>query len=373
MSAFTQAETLQDLCTLTLEVCHELALLIRPFYDSLGSETSKLKSDKSVFTIADGIVQHLLINSFFITKIGSIIGEEDDCIVNLVTRPYTVDDLIVPEEYFNLIDEIKIKIESLSQRLSIEKYQELCVFIDPIDGTREFSTMLGEQCSICVGFSNGTTGLPVAGVVFRPLTTPYTFAAGAVSEHYHESLLDYPATPTPHGLLTSNGSISPFIQQLILELGYTRVPSGGAGNKMLMLLEGKGGCYIQDRGVSRWDTCAAQAVIESARGTCSKLTAFVANQTLVSYTYLKSTINLDFDPTALANQTPYNSNLSKERAGAIKQGEKFPITEEEIHTTTKPYSNLCGVFALDQTNLGKLEEFAAAIERAKAVAEPSYD
>jgi hypothetical protein len=52
--------------------------------------------------------------------------------------------------------------------------------------------------------------------------------------------------------LISNGSISPFIGHLIDELGYTRVRSGGAGNKMLMLLEGKGGCYIQDRGVSRW-------------------------------------------------------------------------------------------------------------------------
>jgi len=31
------------------------------------------------------------------------------------------------------------------------------------------------------------------------------------------------------------------------ELGYERVPSGGAGNKMLMLLEGRGSAYIQDR------------------------------------------------------------------------------------------------------------------------------
>ena len=35
---------------------------------------------------------------------------------------------------------------------------------------------------------------------------------------------------------------------------------------MLMLLENKGGVYIQDRGLSRWDTCAAQAVIEAYGG-----------------------------------------------------------------------------------------------------------
>ena len=39
------------------------------------------------------------------------------------------------------------------------------------------------------------------------------------------------------------------------------MPSGGAGNKLMMLLEGKGAVYIQDRGVSRWDTCGPQAVI----------------------------------------------------------------------------------------------------------------
>ena len=50
------------------------------------------------------------------------------------------------------------------------------------------------------------------------------------------------------GLLTSNGTISLFLRDLMEEMKYQRVPSGGAGNKMLMLLEGKGDIYIQDRG-----------------------------------------------------------------------------------------------------------------------------
>lgn len=39
------------------------------------------------------------------------------------------------------------------------------------------------------------------------------------------------------------------------ELGYERVPSGGAGNKMLMLLEGRGSAYIQDRYVLSNGSC----------------------------------------------------------------------------------------------------------------------
>lgn len=62
---------------------------------------------------------------------------------------------------------------------------------------------------------------------------------GAHSEGFVEDRLDTVASPV-NGLLTSNGKISPFIEQLITGMGYVRVPSGGAGNKMLMLLEGKG-------------------------------------------------------------------------------------------------------------------------------------
>ena len=53
-------------------------------------------------------------------------------------------------------------------------------------------------------------------------------------------------------------------------------PFRGAGNKMLMLLEGKGAAYIQDRGVSRWDTCACEAVIDAHGGLLCKLPAIVS-------------------------------------------------------------------------------------------------
>ena len=80
------------------------------------------------------------------------------------------------------------------------------------------------------------------------------------------------------GLLTTNSPISPFVGSLVEDLGAVRVRSGGAGNKMMMLLERSiyGGCddgdgggpmlYIQDRGVSRLDTCAAEGVLEAHGG-----------------------------------------------------------------------------------------------------------
>ena len=65
---------------------------------------------------------------------------------------------------------------------------------------------------------------------------PPTYAIGALSAsgaHYTESLLDSAVSPPRRGLLTSNGGISPFIKELMTQLQCERVPSGGAGNKVM--------------------------------------------------------------------------------------------------------------------------------------------
>ncbi len=53
--------------------------------------------------------------------------------------------------------------------------------------------------------------------------------------------------------------MSPFIADLIDELGYDRVRSVASGNRAMMLLEGKGGAYIRDTGgFAKWDTSGPQ-------------------------------------------------------------------------------------------------------------------
>jgi hypothetical protein len=146
------------------------------------------------------------------------------------------------------------------------------------------------------------------------------------------------------------------------ELNFERVPSGGAGNKMMMVLEGRGTCYIQDRGVSRWDTCAAQAVLEANGGALVKLNDFIQSKQLVSYTYRRSDTNLDFVP-GLASLTPYNATIKGFPKGAAAND------VNEVH----PYSNLSGLFAISKAGLQNIDSYADAISRAKAVHAPSYD
>lgn len=328
--------------------------MVQTFYkhcNGINSDSGvTLKADKSVFTIADGIVQTLLVNYLFKQEnFKSIVGEED-AEVNIVSASahYSVDGLTVPDEYIPLIDKCRDDMTALSNEIDKEAYKDLTIFIDPIDGTREFSTALGEQCSICIGFSDAG-GKPVAGIVYRPIDC--TYATGAVSEGYFEQKLNIAPSSNNKGLLTSNGSISPFIKNLIDKLGFERVPSGGAGNKMLMLLEGKGVVYIQDRGVSRWDTSGAQAVIEAKGGILTKLSPFVRDRSLESYTYLQAELNTDFEE-GLSNLTPYNANDKN----AVKKGDA-PRTgaREEF----KSYSNICGLLAVNaqgSDSLGSIYE-----------------
>lgn len=377
MAEFSTAVRLQNLCRVSTRACAVLSPMVVAFYSAITGETAKLKSDASVFTIADGIVQHLLVEHLFCgDKFAAIVGEEDST-VDINQSPYKVEDLTVPEDFTAIVDAAKEGIKALSQEIDQQAYKDLTIFIDPIDGTREFSTGLGEQCSICIGFSDAS-GKPVAGVVYRPITQPPTYVAGAASEGFVERKLDMATTENanPKGLLTSNGSISPFIQELMRQLGYSRVPSGGAGNKMLMLLEGKGSAYIQDRGVSRWDTCGAEACIEAHGGLLKKLTKFaaagdagaaVSASGMESYTYLQSESNLDFEE-GTSNLTPYNC-IEK---GLVKKGEPSRLGSL---AEFKPYSNICGLLALSAAGNTEaaLRDYYAAIQATKQISAPSFD
>ncbi len=144
MSQFVESKKFENLCKTSKSACDVLAPMVLAFYQSITGETAKLKSDASVFTIADGIVQHLLINFLFNgDKFKAVIGEEDESNVNISTLPYTVDDLTVPGEYTELINSVREGISQLAAEISKDFYQDITILIDPIDGTREFSTGLG--------------------------------------------------------------------------------------------------------------------------------------------------------------------------------------------------------------------------------------
>lgn len=357
MSAASDA---QRLVTATVEACDALQPLVRALYDSLRGDGTTLKEDQSVFTIADGLVQQLVKKHLLQGRVHAIVGEEDSADIEVSRAPYKVDHLVVPAQFDALIATARDALE-LIRRDRVPLCGALTAFVDPIDGTREFSTKLGEQCSICIGFAT-PDGRAYAGVVYRPLTTPPTFAGGCAADGFVVSRLDRAPVPS-RGLLTSNGGISPYLEALMLELGVGRVKAGGCGNKVLMLLERKGGYYIQDRGVSRWDTCAAEAVVAAHGGVLGKLSSLLAAADAATgqcepYTYRQSATNLDFVP-GLAALTPYNA-AAKVAGGAAQQATRV----EDV----KAYANLCGLVAV----LAPADINAAACQAAARKAAPEF-
>ena len=70
-SLTTAARTtpLTDLCQISKEACDAVTPMLLAFYEKIADQrhggVSKLKSDATFFTIADGIVQHMFINHLF--------------------------------------------------------------------------------------------------------------------------------------------------------------------------------------------------------------------------------------------------------------------------------------------------------------------
>ena len=466
---YTQFGPLEALCVATLKTCHALTPAIRALYQAINTNTNNntnnatttTKADDSILTIADGIVQSLLIETLALQEIlGHVVGEEEDGTINLTTKPYAVGEtLVIPKEFEPIIDETrhhisKIRHEfqaSLSASIAAstatasntrkknltrhDYYQTVTAFIDPIDGTREFATNHGEQCTICVGFAATRSGRPVAGVIYRPLSSSAlppaeateaassSWAVGAHEEQYF-ALSSSSATTSPPpqeggSFLTTNGRISPFLTACLDELHYHRVPSGGAGNKVLRLLEAEEAAeidtrrppsvYIQDRGVSRWDTCAAQAVLEAQGGILYNLERFLQDApppltttrtntnnedenaaaediSSFSYTYRQTDTNLDFVPgvavltkynAAAAMVDPTSSTHNKEGStsggttATTAHSPRFAHTVSEV----KPYANLGGLFAVTKrmNTPSRKRELWQALHRAAHVSPPAFD
>jgi len=360
---------LQDLCQISKEACDAVTPMLKAFYDKISDQrhggASKLKSDATYFTIADGIVQHMFIEHLFAgNKFAQIVGEEDESVINILEKPFTVDDLIVPDEFNAIIAATLKEIQMLASRIDSSLYNTMTVFVDPIDGTREFATAQGEYVTILIGY-NDAVGQPAAGIMYRPLTEPCTWAAGAKSEEVVMGNLDMADPPVPNGMLITDAQVSPFIVELIDELGYERVRSVASGNRAMMLLEGKGGAYIRDTGgFAKWDTSAPTAVLEAYGGTMSKLPPFLEDASLMPYTHLKTTKNLDFVP---GQSTLTLSNI-RDKAAFVK-GSNLSVNDV---TSVKEYSCMQGLVAVDKAAMGDLPKIRQAMEEVMKENNPTY-
>ena len=364
---FSSAASERPLSNL-LEVCKIACDAVTPLVHTIyqdGDRVDAVKADRSDFTLADGLVQSLLVRLLLSSGCG-FVGEEEVDASAVDAPPFVAGGITAPPAVAAEVVAARDRLDELAARLEPRpEYARLVAFLDPIDGTREFVGGRGGECSVCVGFADGDTGEVRAGLVYRPLTTPPTYAYGAASEGCAESaLLPAPAAGGGGGgLLVTRQGKSEFLAALAEELDVRWEPTGGAGNKFLRLLEDPDELYIQDRGLSRWDTCAAQGVLEAHGGAVVKLSAFERRGELEPYAYRRGDRNADFEP-GLALLTRYNA-----RDAAAVDGAAVATAVEQL----KPHANTCGLLALPPSEMSALPEYRKAIEAAAAKHPPAYD
>lgn len=176
---------------------------------------------------------------------------------------------------------------------------EVCVFVDPVDGTREFveCRLHAVQCLIGIAYR----GRAIAGVV----GLPFFSSEAAMSSHSFGTQVQM-----IYGVVGSQGIVGlPYVQQgkrkhndsdpvmalalsaeegkgcpalmaardVILgpvgnnSVSHTIIHAGGCGNKILKLLLGQADATLFNLSSSRWDTCATEALLVAAGGRLTTL------------------------------------------------------------------------------------------------------
>ncbi|XP_018574800.1 3'(2'),5'-bisphosphate nucleotidase 1 isoform X2 [Anoplophora glabripennis] len=155
--------------------------------------------------------------------------------------------------------------------------EDIVVWVDPLDGTSEYTQGLLDHVTVLIGIA--VNGRAVGGVIHQPY-------------HNYQTKKDVPGRtlwglvglgtggfevvdpPSDKFIITTTRSHSDGIVVKALEAlkpdEILRV--GGAGHKVLLLLEGRAHAYVfASKGCKKWDTCAPEAVLEALGGTLTDI------------------------------------------------------------------------------------------------------
>ncbi|XP_011896046.1 3'(2'),5'-bisphosphate nucleotidase 1 isoform X2 [Macaca nemestrina] len=151
--------------------------------------------------------------------------------------------------------------------------EELVVWVDPLDGTKEYTEGLLDNVTVLIGIAY--EGKAIAGVINQPY---YNYEAGpdAVLGRTIWGVLGLGAfgfqlkeVPAGKHIITTTRSHS---NKLVTDCVTAMNPDavlrvGGAGNKIIQLIEGKASAYVfASPGCKKWDTCAPEVILHAVGG-----------------------------------------------------------------------------------------------------------
>lgn len=194
----------------------------------------------------------------------TIFGEEDLNPADVVDKSFIVEELD---------SDVLQKASVLPDELKSVKDEDVCIWIDPLDGTAEFTQGLLDHVTVLVGIS--VNGKAVAGIISQPY---FNYKAGpnaglgriiwAIVGLGAFGVVQERPPQDQRVITTTRSHMTDAVSQAINACEPTNVLQvGGAGHKVLLLIEGKAHAYLfASPGCKKWDTCAPEAVLHAIGG-----------------------------------------------------------------------------------------------------------
>jgi len=272
--------------------CHEIRCVQQARQDGFGLEVEwkDARDPKSALTEADARAQQAIVTSLS-NEWGpalTIVGEEDDEEDKDDDNNHKDDKTTGStrgDEAFLRRDLVKFSVDNNNVHNDNDddddvhvNLQDVAIFVDPVDGTREFVEGRLKNCQALVGIA--VRGQAMAGAIGIPfpsgdLSAETTVVYGQVGVGY--GVVGTPLEPNHEN---SNSLLRPILASgdatidvmvtarriIENELGGSNALYGGAGNKVLATALGYADCTIQHRFGGAWDTCAPEAILRAMGG-----------------------------------------------------------------------------------------------------------
>ncbi|KAM5185167.1 3'(2'),5'-bisphosphate nucleotidase 1-like [Callospermophilus lateralis] len=151
--------------------------------------------------------------------------------------------------------------------------EDLVVWVDPLDGTKEYTEGLLDNVTVLLGIAY--EGKAIAGIINQPY---YNYQAGPDPVlgrtiwgvlglgAFGFQLKEVPGRK--HIIRTTRSHSNKLVTDCISAMNPDDVLRvGGAGNKIIQLIEGKASAYVfASPGCKKWDTCAPKVILYAVGG-----------------------------------------------------------------------------------------------------------
>eukprot|EP00536_Pseudo-nitzschia_multiseries_P005820 jgi/Psemu1/191567/e_gw1.116.78.1 len=297
--ALTTATTIQigPLLSTCVDACQRGCVEIRKVQAARESSSDKELKDvvlkdvqdpRSALTEADTSAHTAIVGSLR-SEWGN--GNPADCFLRIVGEEDDDEELAKALEAttFEPLDRDRFLDEIPSDATPEIDANRVTIFVDPLDGTREFVEGRLENCQVLVGIAidgeavAGAVGIPFpSGTLEKDSTVIYgldglgTGVVGATLTRGPfplERYSDGTKYPKPHHATgDSTAEVMEACRRGAIEgLEGSIVTYGGAGNKILAAALGEVTCSIQHKIGGAWDLCAPEAILKAMGGKMTDL------------------------------------------------------------------------------------------------------